>query len=314
MTQTMSSTGLPSAMPTHSYDNSVLFRVGTRFWWPNQLMLADHVEATHDLVPLAWCCLVAGALILLHDLHLNRLRYSLVRVLVDIAAVGSLLMGLLTVVADHYSDKRHYVFLIDFGVSSWAATLTKSADSAIFVLGYKYVNKNVSAWVYGLFFVLIFVLLISPYLLGFPFLPFIFNMNSIAFHDFVYLPCFINYSVAGIICNAYFSYCFVKILYDVNVKRRVRVAKQAQLFAMRCVVHGLSSSVPVLYAPFAKNLTEGDLVASFVISISLHLLFNYKVEKLLLTDSFRILQLKLRKLFALRHASISATKDVVTAS
>lgn len=78
-TPAMSPTGLPTAMPTHSYDNSVLFRVGTRFWWPNQLMLADHVEATHDLVPLAWCCLVAGALILLHDLHLNRLRYSLVR-------------------------------------------------------------------------------------------------------------------------------------------------------------------------------------------------------------------------------------------
>ena len=78
MAPTMSSTGLPTAMPTHSYDNSVLLRVGTRFWWPNQLMLADHVEATHDLEPLAWCCLVAGALILLHDLHLNRLRYSTV--------------------------------------------------------------------------------------------------------------------------------------------------------------------------------------------------------------------------------------------
>ena len=160
-------------------------------------------------------------------------------------------MRLLTIVADHYSDKRHYVFLIDFGVSSWSTFLTKAPDNVVFVLGYEYVNKNVLAWVYVLFFVLIFVLIFSPYLHGFPFLP---------FHDFVYFPCFIIYSVAGIICNAYFSYCFVKILYDVNVKRRVRVAKQAQLFAMRCVMHGLSSSVPVLglYAPIAICLTKGD--------------------------------------------------------
>ena len=214
-------------------------------------------------------------------------------------------MRLLTIVADHYSDKRHYVFLIDFGVSSWSTFLTKAPDNVVFVLGYKYVNKNVLAWVYVLFFVLIFVLIFSPYLHGFPFLP---------FHDFVYFPCFIIYSVAGIICNAYFSYCFVKILYDVNVKRRVRVAKQAQLFAMRCVVHGLSSSVPVLYAPFERSLPEADLVSSFVISLSLHILFNYKVEQLLLTDTFRILQLRLRKQLCSRRASISAMKEVVTNS
>ena len=134
-------------------------------------------------------------------------------------------------------------------------------------------------------------------------------MNSTSFHDVVYFPCFITYSVAGMICNAYFSYCFVKILYDVNVKRRVRVAKQAQLFAMRCVVHGLSSSVPVLYAPFAKNLAEGDLVASLVISISLHLLFNYKIEKFLLTDASVIFQLKLQKMLGVRSAPISGYKS-----
>ena len=291
----MSVTGFPTAVPTFSYDSSALMRIGARFWWHNQLMPANHMEAIRDLAPLAWCCVVAGALVLLHDLHLNRLKYSLVRVLVDSAALGALLMGILTVVASVYADKGHFVFLVDFGVSSWAATVVKAADSAVFVLGYKYVNKNLSFWVYAMFIALIFVFLVSPYLLGIPLMPFIFNMNSVAFHDLIYRPCFIMYCVAGIICNVYFSYCFVKILYDVNVKRKVRVAKQAQLFAMRCVVHGFASSIPIIYAPFAKSLTEGDLVAAFVISISLHLLFKYKIERLFLSDSFRKLSLWLQR-------------------
>ena len=310
----MSVTGFPTAVPTFSYDNSVLMRIGARFWWHNQLMPANHIEAIRDLMPLAWCCVVAGALVLLHDLHLNRLKYSLVRLLVDIAAVGCFVSGLCIIIANNYSDKRYYVFLVNFGVSSWSTFLTKAPDNVVFVLGYKYINKNVPHWIYALFAFLIFLFIFSPYLLGIPIMPFIFNMNSVPFRDLVYLPCFINYSVAGIICNVYFSYCFVKILYDVNVKRKVRVAKQAQLFAMRCVVHGFASSIPVIYAPFAKNLPEADLVSSFILCISLHVLFNYKIEQVLLSDSFKIFQLWLRKRFGARRISVSAMKVVVTGS
>ena len=273
-------------------------------------MPANHVEAVRDLMPLAWCCVVAGVLILLHDLHLNRLKHSLVRVLIDIAAVGCLASGLCIVIANTFTDKKYFVFLVDFGVSSWSTFLTKAPDNIVFVLGYRYVNKKVSIWVYALFALLIFVFIFSPYLLGIPFMPFVFNMNSVPFYDVVYLPCFINYSVAGIICNVYFSYCFVKILYDVNVMRRMRVAKQAQLFAMRCVVHGVVSSIPVLYAPFAKNLTEGDLVAALVIPISLHLLFNYKIEKIFQSDKFRMLKLWLKRKRGVNRASIAVMKTV----
>ena len=255
-------------------------------------MSPRYVEETRRLLPLAACCISAGTLIVVHDLAINGRKLSLMRALVVIAAVGCLSGGIFAVIGGHFHDRRHFIFLIDFGVSIWSLLLVKSVDNLVFVLGYKYVNKTVSKSVYIGFFLFIFLTIFASWLIGIPFFPFIFDMNSNQFHLYLYEPFFWLYTASGTLCNMFFSYYFVQILIQVNLQKKIRIPKQSQLFAIRCVLHGVFSTIPIIYAPFAANLPEENLISELVISISLHLLFNYKIERFLLADKFRMLQLK----------------------
>lgn len=290
--------------------------VGAQYWLENSLHSPTFHEDTQRLVPFAICCIIAGSLIILHDLYINRYKINLVRSLVVIAAIGCLSGGILVVVGSHYSDLWHHVFIIDFGVSIWSLFLVKSVDNFIFVLGYKYVNKNVSKWVYAGFFVFIFLTIFASWTIGIPFFPFICDMNSNEFHSYLYEPFFGLYTAAGTLCNFFFSYYFVKVLFQVNFLKRIKIPKQSQLFAIRCVLHGLASTIPIIYAPFADNLPQENLISAFVIAISLHLLFNYKIERFLLTDNFRILSLKLRQKLRRgeKYATVKKVRVAPTAS
>ena len=269
--------------------------IGVQYWLDNSLHSQTYDEDTKNLVPFAMCCIMTGGLILIHDLYINREKILLIRTLVVIAAIGCLSGGIFVVVASQYSDLEHHVFIIDFGVSIWSLFLVKSVDNFVFVLGYKYVNKNVSKWVYIGFFLFIFLTIFASWMIGIPFFPFLCDMNSYEFHTYLYVPFFWLYTVAGTLCNIFFSYYFVKLLLQVNFQKKLKVPKQSQLFAIRCVLHGVASTIPIIYAPFADNLPQENLISAFVIAVSLHLLFNYKIERFLLTDRFRILSIKLRQ-------------------
>lgn len=263
-------------------------------------------QSVADLVPYAYCCIAAAILILSHDFYLNRYKLSTIRILVVIAAIGCLSGGVFVIAGSYFHDKPHHVYLVNIGVSIWSIFLVKSADNIIFVMGYKYVNKHVSNWTYFLFFILIFSTIFASWFFGYSFAPFLINMNGPTIAKYLIRPCYIIYAVAGCICNVFFSYYFIQVIYEVNITRKLRIPKQAQLFAIRCALHGIASTIPIILAPLMENLPQENLNSAFVISISLHLLFNYKIERFFMTDSFRIWYMKAGK--AIRELHLRGKK------
>lgn len=277
-------TGIPTGAPTSSNDNNIMLRVGTNFYLHNQIN--DPRNVAH-LVPFAWCCIGAAVFVFIHDFYINRLKIHTIRILTHISALGCLSAGIFIVVGSRFHDKAHRVYLINIGVSIWSILLVKSADNIIFVMGYRYINRTAPLWIYILFFVLIFSTMFASWFLGYSLVPFFLNLNAADTETYLIRPFYIIYSVGGCLCNVYFSYTFAQVIYRVAYIGDSNIPKQAQLFAARCLLHGIFSTVPIILAPLMENLPEENLCSDIIITASIHLLFNCKIERYLIPNTWK---------------------------
>lgn len=181
-----------------------------------------------------------SVLILCHSIYLERFKFSLVRLLTDICAVGNLL-GAIAVLLYSQSQNREtfsiWITIVNNGVAGFMVQLP---DTAIYLLGYANVRKKIPLWHWALIAIYLFIL----YCCWLPnniFLPFILNFNSKDWGDNYGTPISWYFSVATVVYQLFFTSHFLHIIYKVNFERKFRIQKQAQIFVIKCAIHFVNS-------------------------------------------------------------------------
>lgn len=83
-------------------------RIGAQYWLSNILYERD--DDTKQLLLLSYICIAMGGAIILHSAFVNRLKYPLIRILVETCALGTLLNGMFYILgtSTHTSPSLHF--------------------------------------------------------------------------------------------------------------------------------------------------------------------------------------------------------------
>lgn len=235
-----SPSGFPTSFPTVNPTHAHLLRIGAQYWIDNNYA-APAVWSTDNSTYFnsAVASIILGVLVILHSFYLHRYKFKAVRIAVDICAVGTILTGIFMLLALHNDDPYYFVIFIDFGLEFIAGTMTQLPDNFIFLLGYlNSKKKKQSAWILRLTILYAVVVLYLTWIPSYTIYPFFFNCNSADyFQYFTTIGQSYIFSYGGLLYNVVFTVYFVKVLYDVNIRRAVRITKQGQLFAIKCILH-----------------------------------------------------------------------------
>lgn len=231
------------------------------------------------LLPLAWIDIAICVLIFLHSAYINRRKYPIIRILVEVSAFGTGLQGLLLVLSTYYRTPHQHALFVNVGVCLFGYTLARTSDVIVFFMGYQLVTKNISMHTWFHLINATFILRYSTWFFGNSVVPFIINENSSIFYRYMYTSAVSIVLTSGVCFNIFFTYKFIIILYKANIQKSIRIPKTAQVFAIKCVLHFLASTIPSLNA-VVEPMPQTTLIVSLFISLGLHVLFNSKIDEL----------------------------------
>jgi hypothetical protein len=136
----------------------------------------------------------------------------------------------------------------------------------------------------------------STWLFGITLFPFFMNENTEDFYWYIYYPCLVLTTVAGVASNVFFTYRFLVTLYKVNILRTTRVPKASQLFMFKCCIHCLSRceltffqyfSTLIIYCSTLPSLVvivpsvplpESLMIVFVFVTCSTHIIFNCDID------------------------------------
>lgn len=247
----MAATGAPTGIPTVSPTTANIIRGGAQYWVDN--------NARHDLsinrFELATANIVLGCLVIVHAIYLKKFRLGRSRCLIDICAVAAILNGVFVLTdLQQGSTVESNAYYCDLGVNAILAALSQFPDDMIFLLGYVQLHKNISKlkWVGIIFYVVTFLYL--SYVPQFTIAPFFLNVNSADFERYWIKPGLYIYTIGETLYETFFSFGFMRVIYQVNVLRMKRVQKRFQVFAFKCCLHCCSR-----YSPYSMHSELPDV-------------------------------------------------------
>ena len=231
--------------------------------------------------------------------------FRAVRICIDTAAMSSLLLSVLLLVAMNNPNPTKTAVVRDFLCYGFLQTIVLLCDNFMFYKSYAVVVK-VQSWKRHLIHTYVWIILILTWLPKWTILPFFVTEGDTSYvAAFFYLDQISYYG--NIVYNFYFTVQFVRVLmiithHDSHNSSRKSTSRTVTLI-MKGIGHCITSSLAALLRNLDTNQKAGFPIWIFILVVGLQLWFNSKIEILLYSIQPSIL------ILFNRHNKIHDDKD-----
>jgi len=227
-----------------------------------------------------------------HSIIINRnkkskQRWDVVRASTEAAALATILSAAMVLALSKYPECL--VLVAVGGDLLWnglSMCVIQLCDSYIFFNRFKAVQK-IPAWENRLIHAYIWLILILTWLPEYTFVPFFWDTNSLSFANFYNVTSPI-YQWGVLTYNILFSGKFSWILwknYSAIAKTNTSSSRRTRLVAIKSLVHCVTSSAASLISMNCGMI--GVVLYPSIIVLSLHFIFNFKIESAVCSKKIR---------------------------
>jgi len=251
--------------------------------WIKNSRAFDSSHLSSEFWMMIYILIVSSASIIIHSFVINARKWNTVRACAEISSFASFFGGFMIISASSKPTSLKTAICYDFLWNGLCLLFVQLCDAFIFLDRLKAITKLSRAKQVAIH-TYVWLVLVLTWIPTFTIVPFFFDTNSPAFLK-VYYPAML-FGAWGIIAfNFYFTFEFVRLI-DTHVFSMNRTsseinftsssARWAQLIVWKSIVHCVTSSLANLLAIYLP--TCGVSIYELLIILSLHFLFNFKVE------------------------------------
>eukprot|EP01041_Mallomonas_annulata_P002834 gene2834-5569_t len=260
--------------------------------WVNN-SLASEVPSDEGFIFFVYFLVALSILILVHSffINYNAKKIRSIRVISDIAALCTLVQGLCFIGCSNGCSPRSSAYALGLFVNGILTALAQVCDNYIVFERYCYVynafGREQKHWVSTphkvLVFIYVVVFLYFTWLPFFTIFPWFFDCNS-------------DEAVAWLLFNIAYICSFTYVAYDLvytglMIRMVISVSRSQEkqerkdflrILAIKSVIHNMFSMAAIL--AYGYYLVYGVLIYNLFVMVSIHFLFNCKIEKVIKPD------------------------------
>jgi len=263
--------------------------------WVKNSPFFDRATITKNCWRVLYVLLIVSVGVVVHSYFIHRgkknwkRRWPTTRIFADLSACASFFGFFMCVIAYYHPSMTAAAVCYDL---LWLALLNliiQLCDNYAFLNRFLAV-QTVSKWKRYSIQCYIWVIMVCPWIFPWTVIQFFMDTNTLAFWDVANNFRYIN-NYGSLLFNCYFTYEFSKVIYEVNTRvLATRVSNDRNVSIMKIISwkslsHCLISSASQVYCLYFPGI--GFTVYPLAVVLSLHLLFNYKIESI---TGCRILQ------------------------